>query len=82
MHLITARNLLRGPQRTNVTLALSKTTPLYGERVNMEFRAEAFNILNHTEFRIVSVNPDSTTFGQVTSTYDPRILQLGLRIKF
>jgi hypothetical protein len=77
-----ARNLLRGPQRTNMTLALSKLTPLYGERVNMELRAEAFNIFNHTQFRSVSTNPDSATFGQVTSTYDPRILQLGVRIKF
>jgi outer membrane receptor protein involved in Fe transport len=77
-----ARNLLRGPKRTNMNLALAKATPVYGEHVNVEFRAEAFNIFNHTQFRSVSTNPDSATFGQVTSAYDPRILQFGLHIKF
>src|SRR5262249_21059297 len=61
-----ARNLLRGPHRTNMSLALAKATPVYGERVSVEFRAEAFNIFNHTQFRSVSLNPDSATFGQVT----------------
>ena len=77
-----ARNLLRGPNRTNFDLALAKVTPIYGDRVSAEFRAEAFNIFNHTQFQNPTTNPDSGTFGQITTTYDPRILQFGLRIRF
>jgi carboxypeptidase family protein/TonB-dependent receptor-like protein len=78
------RNFLRGPGRTNFDLALSKTTSLIGERLKMEFRAEFFNILNHTEF----ANPDTNildqggTFGQILTTADPRIIQLAVRFTF
>jgi len=77
------RNSFRGPRRVNFDLALEKTTNLVGEQVKLVFRAEAFNILNHTEFR----PPASTTFtsgtlGQITGTYDPRILQLALKLTF
>ena len=41
-----ARNAFRGPGFWNVDLAVSKTFPIH-ERVNLEFRAEGFNILNH-----------------------------------
>ena len=86
----TARNLFRGPGRTNFDLALAKNTAIT-ERLNLEFRVEAFNVFNHTEF----ANPDITiginTFGEVTSTdlgtglntlHTDRILQLAARITF
>ena len=77
------RNYLRGPSRTNVDFAISKKTPLSGERLNMEFRAEFFNILNSAQFQMPGLNPlDPTTFGIVSSTYDPRIIQFGLRFTF
>jgi hypothetical protein len=79
------RNFLRGPGRTNFDLALSKTTPLRGEHLKLEFRAEFFNIFNHAEFS----NPDTNinngnggTFGQILTTADPRIIQLALRLSF
>lgn len=76
------RNFLRGPGRTNLNLAFAKETPLSGERVKLIFRAEFFNIFNHTEFS----NPDTTltsgTFGQILSTADPRIIQLALKLNF
>jgi hypothetical protein len=80
------RNSLRGPSRVNFNLALEKATNLPGEHLKMLFRVEAFNILNHAQF----VNPGSTsqfnfyaaTVGQVTQTFDPRILQLSLRFSF
>lgn len=43
------RNAFQGPPYRNWDLALSKSTRL-GERVNMQFRADFFNILNHTNF--------------------------------
>jgi len=84
-----SRNFLRGPHQTNFDIALAKTTPLVGDRVNLEFRVEAFNVLNHPEFAIpdTNVNNTFTTFGQVTSTgtfrgSTPRILQLAARLTF
>jgi hypothetical protein len=75
------RNFFRGPGRTNLDLALAKTTPLT-ERLSGELRLEAFNIFNHTEFSNPDTNPNSGTFGQVTGTSLPRILQLALRLTF
>jgi len=43
---MTARNAFRGPGMWNFDVALSKTFPIH-EKLNMEFRAEGFNILNH-----------------------------------
>jgi hypothetical protein len=45
------RNPLNNPQRWNFDAALQKSFPLH-EGLNMEFRAEAFNVFNHTQFRI------------------------------
>lgn len=79
------RNSLIGPGRVNLDLSLEKATPIT-ERVKLAFRVEAFNIFNHAQF----INPGggspvkvtSTVLGQVTNTYDPRILQLALKLTF
>ena len=76
------RNAFRGPGRTNVDLALLKDTSLWGERVKCQFRVEGFNIFNHPQWLQPSTNIVSSLFGQVTDTYDPRILQLALRFQF
>jgi hypothetical protein len=75
------RGILRGPGRTNFDLALAKATKIT-ERVGFQVRAEFFNIFNHTEFKEPDTNISSGTFGQVTSTYDPRIIQFGGRFTF
>ncbi len=74
------RNAFRGPGRTNLDLALAKMTPLIGERLKMEVRAEFFNVFNHTEFANPSTNVSSSLFGQITTTFDPRIIQFGLKL--
>ncbi len=86
------RNAFRGPARTNFDLAVGKTTPLVSERLAMELRVEFFNILNTAQFAIAptsfasSANPTTTIssglFGQITDTYDPRIIQLAVRFTF
>ena len=74
---------MRGPKHVNFDLALEKSTDLIGEQVKLVFRVEAFNILNHPEFRPPqSTSVLSGTFGQITRTYDPRILQLALKLTF
>jgi outer membrane receptor protein involved in Fe transport len=90
------RNYFRGPGYVNFDLAFSKTTAIT-EHVKVEFRAEFFNIFNHANFANPGIinngngtysgggpgnNPNSSQFGQITSTYDPRIIQLAGRISF
>lgn len=77
-----ARNLLRGPGRTNMDLALAKVTPIYGDRVKLRLGVDAFNLFNHTQFSRLGNDAASRTLGQVTQTYDPRILQLEAHITF
>lgn len=78
------RNIVRGPGRTNLDLSLAKVTPLYRERITLELRLDAFNLFNHTEFQNIDNNAQDfgSTFGQVTSAYDPRILQVAAHIRF
>jgi hypothetical protein len=76
------RNSFRGPGRTNFNVTLAKTTDLFRERVKMEIRADFFNVLNHTEFDNPSTSISSHFFGQITSTGDPRIIQLAGRFTF
>ncbi|HEY0795547.1 MAG TPA: TonB-dependent receptor [Acidisarcina sp.] len=69
-----------GPGRVNFTTSLYKTFA-FTEDVKFQFRAESFNTFNHTEFNGVASSFGSN-FGQVTSTYDPRTLELGGRLSF
>ncbi|MDQ6701191.1 MAG: hypothetical protein M3Z36_13505, partial [Acidobacteriota bacterium] len=76
------RNSFFGPGRTNFDLSLSKRIPIYRERVAAELRGDFFNILNHAEFDIPSRTITSGQFGQVSTTADPRIIQLAIRLTF
>ena len=73
------RNAFRGPSRTNFDLGLGKSTPLWGEKARLEFRAEFFNILNTAQFRDPSTSITSGTFGQISTTFDPRIIQFAMK---
>lgn len=77
----TGRGIFRGPSRTNLDLALSKSTHIY-EDLNAELRLEAFNVFNHTQFMDPNTTLGASTFGQVYQTFDPRILQIALRLTF
>ena len=79
------RNGLRGPSQANVNLAIAKQTPLFGERLNLLFRAEFFNLFNHAQFQIPNTNiSDPGLFRQITSVIpdSQRIVQLALRLAF
>jgi hypothetical protein len=77
-----SRNYLRAPARANFNLAVSKTTPLWNEHTNLEFRADFFNLPNRAQFRNPNTNISDASFGKLQSTYDPRIIQLALRLSF
>jgi hypothetical protein len=74
-----------GPGFTNLDISLEKKTPLWGDKLQMNFRAEAFNVLNHAQFGKPNTSPASGTFGQITSVNSnnpSRIIQLALRFDF
>jgi hypothetical protein len=75
------RDIVRGPAIHKWDFALRKNFRLR-EHLNSQFRCDAFNALNHTNFNAVSSSLGSGNFGQVTSARDPRTLQLGLKMEF
>jgi hypothetical protein len=75
------RNALRGPGAVTTNLSLSKVFRLR-ERLEVELRADAFNIFNNVEFSNPDTNIGDPNFGQVSNTADPRIVQLALHLKF
>jgi hypothetical protein len=75
---------LRGPGNTVWHAAMVRTFPLFGER-SVQFRAEYFNLLNHTLLKNPAVNnpvASSTGFGTITAANDPRIAQFALKYVF
>jgi len=78
---------LRGPGRDNWNLSLFKQFVLSESRGSkIEFRAESFNTWNHTQFGGSGQNGGfSNNLGagnqlQITSAFDPRVFQLGLKV--
>jgi hypothetical protein len=75
------KNMVRGPRYFNTDVALLKSTRIAG-RVDVQFRAEFFNIFNNVNFNAPNSNVSSAQFGRITSALDPRILQFGLKMLF
>jgi hypothetical protein len=61
--------------------AVSRLFPLR-ETVNLEFRTECFNCLNHPNLLGPTAALNSSLFGQITTAAPPRILQLSLKVNF
>ena len=59
---------LNNPARTNFNMSLLKHFPLAHER-NVEFRIEAFNVFNHTQFRIYDPSHPGNTGNNVVNCY-------------
>ncbi len=91
------RNSLTNPARTNFDMGLFKRFPLRSESRSIEFRAEAFNVFNHTQWLALNdpnansndhtapcsgVCVDNGIFLRPTGAHNPRILQLGLKFLF
>jgi len=76
-----ARNSVVGPGRNTWNVAMFKAFQIT-ERARFEFRAETFNTFNHTQFVNPSAGVTNTDFGQISNTFNPRTLQLGLKFLF
>jgi hypothetical protein len=79
------RNDLHGPAFAQLTLAVHKTVPLSWEDSNLEFRIEAFNVLNSTNFQYPDTAvTDGASFGTYTAAnaYPSREVQVALRLSF
>ena len=75
------RNILDGPGYQNVNASLVKNTAL-SERMNLQFRAEFFNLFNHPNFNLPDNFLGSPTFGVISSAREPRHIQFGLKLLF
>ncbi len=83
------RNILNLPSRTNFDMGLFKSFAVH-EDMHFEFRAEAFNVFNHTQWSAVNTNScyssqqdcSASPFLTVTSAHNPRILQLAGKFVF
>jgi outer membrane receptor protein involved in Fe transport len=76
------RNVARGPALYVLDLGLHKGFALVG-RSRLEFRIEAFNVLNKTNFGAPNSNVSATNFGTITGLATPaRQIQLGVKFDF
>ena len=83
-----SRNPGRTPAFYQTDLALNKKFNIPIESLKVEFRAESYNLFNHTNLYLPgsglggTLGAAPTSGGQITSTFEPRILQFGLKILY
>jgi hypothetical protein len=77
-----SRNSVRGYPFYQLDLGLHKQFGLWREGARLEFRAEAFNLLNQTNFQAPNSNISSSAFGSITSTFPARQVQFAAKILF
>jgi len=76
------RDSLRNPRRTNFDMAVFKHFPIK-ESLAFEFRAEAFNVFNHTEWNgFASTTQTDSNFLYINGVHNARILQMALKFLF
>jgi hypothetical protein len=89
------RNAFRGPMYISTDLAVNKDIPLHWEGGRFSVSAQAFNVLNHLNFKVPVATLNNGSFGKITATVNPsglfsgvggddspRILQLKAKIVF
>ena len=80
----------------NWDLTLAKAFPLKSEKRSVQFRAQIYNIFNHTQFTGANISPQyrwpqwqngqlqqsNTSLGRFTSAANPRQMSMELRLQF
>ena len=77
-----ARAPLYGPRFANTDISAIKHFRLPYEGVGLDFRAEFFNLLNHTNFADPTPDVSSPSFGTINQSLDPRVIQFALKLNF
>jgi len=75
------RDAVNGPRQVNFDVALSRTFR-FTERWRLEARGEAFNIINRANYSNPTTALNSSNFGRILAAGDPRIMQVGMKLKF
>jgi len=75
------RNIAQGPGYANWDFSAFKNIHI-AESKEFQFRAEFFNILNHTNFRLPDSDISSPTFNQILAAQPPRLIQLAMKFLF
>lgn len=75
------RYTVQGPGMINWDFSLIKNVKL-SERISTQIRGEFFNVFNHVNLNNPNGSVDSSHFGQITSDYAPRTVQLGIKVIF
>jgi hypothetical protein len=75
------KNTVIGPGMMNLDVVVAREI-LFGEAIKMQFRAEAFNVLNHSNYTVVGRLLNTPTFGRVQGQLDPRQIQFGAKFLF
>jgi len=92
------RNQYYGPGIKNFDFSVNKNFPLFREQTRLQFRADFFNLFNHTNFANPVGNMANANFGKITQTVGsavatavgttagplggPRLIQFALRLQF
>lgn len=88
------RNTVRGPAFFQADLGLHKSFPVWREATKLEFRMEAFNLFNHTNFQAPDANASNIrrdaqgnaisggSYGRITSAFPARQIQFALKLYF
>jgi hypothetical protein len=76
-----ARNPFYGPRTVNLNSALAKTFPIH-ERLDFQFRADAYNTFNHVDWGPPNGVWTSPTFGNITTAGPMRIFEFEGRLTF
>jgi hypothetical protein len=76
------RNSVIGPGLAEFDISFQKEIPLLHESNRLQFRAEAYNLLNRPNFNIPNRTAFTANFGTISSAQDSRQLQFALKLIF
>jgi len=79
------RNAIIGPNYENIDCDVVKQGTLFKVRdqpVNLQFRWEFFNVLNHPNFGFPGGTLGTSTFGQITAADPARLMQVAMKVVF
>jgi len=75
------RNSLNLPHRTNFDMSIYKIFKP-ADKVDVQFRAEAFNVFNHTQFSSVNGGVGTNNFMRAGSAHEARVVQFGVKLVY